>query len=119
MLVAARAGQVLADLRIAVGHKDTSDPQESVPPKAEKSSQRAASANPSKLRTEAPCTVSSLTLTTPHRSIRALSSISFFPSNSESYPKIAKEPSQLPHRASRLAAASSLPTLVNVAMPMY
>ena len=34
-----------------------------------------------------PWTVTSLTLTTPHRSTRALSSISFFPSSSVSYPK--------------------------------
>ena len=84
MLVAARAGQILADLGVAVGHEDTSDPRGSLSVKTESSSHRAAGAKPSKLRTEMPCTVTSLTLTTPHRSIRALSSISFFPSSSAS-----------------------------------
>ena len=84
MLVAPRAGQVLADLGIAVGHEAASDPRVSWSVKTERSSHRAAGAKPSKLRTEIPCIVTSLTLTTPHRSIRALSSISFFPSNSAS-----------------------------------
>src|SRR3984893_1468865 len=53
----------------------------------ESSSQRAADAKPSKLRSEMPCTVTWLTFTTPRRPTRALSSISFLPSSSGSYPK--------------------------------
>ena len=52
MLVAAWAGRILADLAKAVNHEDTSDPPESVSLKAERSSQGAAGAKPSKLRTE-------------------------------------------------------------------
>ncbi len=52
MLVAARTGQVLADLGIAVGHEDTSDPRDLRSVKTESSSHRAAGAKPSKLRTD-------------------------------------------------------------------
>src|ERR1700693_1024182 len=56
MLVAARAGQVLADLGVAVSHEDTSDPRGSVSlsVKTESSSHRAAGAKPPKLRMEIP-----------------------------------------------------------------
>jgi hypothetical protein len=84
MLVAARAGQVLADLGIAVGHEATSDPRGSLSAKTDSSSHRPAGAKPSKLRTAMPCTVTSLTFTIPQRSISALSSISFFASSSAS-----------------------------------
>ena len=47
MLVAARAGQVLADLGVAVGHEATSEPSRSV--ESESSSHRPAGAKPSKL----------------------------------------------------------------------
>src|ERR1700722_12707392 len=56
MLVAARTGQILADLGVAVSHEDTSDPRGSgsLSVKTESSSQRDAGAKPSKLRTAMP-----------------------------------------------------------------
>src|SRR4029077_14982413 len=50
MFVAARAGQILADLGVAVHHEDASDPRPSLLVKTESSSQRAAGAKPSKFR---------------------------------------------------------------------
>src|ERR1700682_4044002 len=84
MLVATRAGQILADLGIAVGHEETSAVLGSLSTKPESSPHRVAGAKPSKLRTDMPCTVTSLTLTTPHRSTNAFSSISFLSNNSAS-----------------------------------
>src|SRR4029077_6646072 len=84
MLVAARTGQILTDLGIAVGHEETSAVLGSRSAKPDSSSHRVAGAKPSKLRTDMPCTVTSLTLTTPHRSTSAFSSISFLPNNSAS-----------------------------------
>src|SRR5205085_5210823 len=53
MLVAARAGQILANLGVAIGHEDTSDPDWSEPGSSlslviESSSLRAAGAKPSR-----------------------------------------------------------------------
>src|SRR5438045_5165057 len=55
MLVAARAGEILTNLGVAVGHDDTSDPDLSDPRRSlsvvmESSFQRVAGAKPSKLR---------------------------------------------------------------------
>src|SRR5439155_27165871 len=56
MTVAARAGEVLADLGIAVDHEATSDSGGSSAAVGESSCQRVSGANPSRLRTEMPCT---------------------------------------------------------------
>src|SRR5437868_14104354 len=65
MTVAARAGQILADLGIAVYHQATSDPGESSAAVSESSFQRLSGANPSRFRTEMPCTMVWLTFSTP------------------------------------------------------
>src|SRR5438034_9615825 len=57
MTVAARAGQILADLGIAVDHQATSDPGESSAAVGESSFQRLSGANPSRLSREMPCTI--------------------------------------------------------------
>ena len=44
-----------------------------------------------------PCTMVSLTFTTPQRSTRAWSSIAFLPSNSGWVTEVAQKPTQLPH----------------------
>src|SRR2546427_11830148 len=65
MTVAPRAGQVLTDLGIAVDHEATSDPGESSAAVGESSFQRLSGANPSRFRTEMPCTMAWLTFSTP------------------------------------------------------
>src|SRR6266536_3614078 len=57
MTVAARAGQILADLGIAIGHEATSDSGGSSLAVGESSFQRLRGANPSRLRTEMPCAI--------------------------------------------------------------
>src|SRR5438105_9602932 len=57
MAVAARAGEVLADLGVAIDHQATSDPAGSSAAVGESSFQRLSGANPSRLRTEMPCTM--------------------------------------------------------------
>src|SRR5437588_13079837 len=57
MTVAARARQILADLGVAVDHQATSDPGGSLTTVGESSFQRLSGANPSRLRTEMPCTM--------------------------------------------------------------
>src|SRR5205814_2684643 len=57
MTVAARAGEVLADLGVAVDHEATSDSGGSSAAVGESSFQRLSGANPSRLRTEMPCTM--------------------------------------------------------------
>src|SRR5437899_11546460 len=57
MTVAARAGQILADLGVAINHQATSDPGASSAAVGESSFQRLSGATPSKLRTEMPCTI--------------------------------------------------------------
>src|SRR2546426_8467650 len=57
MTVAARAGEVLADLGIAIDHEATSDSGGSSAVVGESSFQRLNGANPSRLRTEMPCTM--------------------------------------------------------------
>ena len=57
MSVAARAGQILADLGIAIDHEATSDSGGSSAAMGESSFQRLNGANPSRLRREMPCTM--------------------------------------------------------------
>jgi len=57
MTVAARAGQVLADLGVAIDHEATSDSGGSSAAVGESSFQRLSGANPLRLRTEMPCTM--------------------------------------------------------------
>src|SRR5205807_757357 len=65
MTIAPRAGQILADLAIAVYHQATSDPGESSAAVGESSFQRLSGANPSRFRTEMPCAMVWLTFSTP------------------------------------------------------
>src|SRR5437879_8184681 len=57
MTVASRAGQVLADLGIAVHHQATSDSGGSSAAIGESSFRRLSGAHPSRLRREMPCTM--------------------------------------------------------------
>src|SRR2546427_2582066 len=65
MTIASRAGEVLADLGVAINHQATSDPGGSSAAVGERSCQRLRGANPSRLRTEMPCTMAWLTFSTP------------------------------------------------------
>src|SRR5205807_1994178 len=65
MTIASRAGEVLADLGVAINHQATSDPGASSAAVGESSFQRLRGANPSRLRTEMPCTMVWLTFSTP------------------------------------------------------
>src|SRR5438876_20226 len=65
MTIATRAGEVLADLGVAINHQATSDPGASSAAVGESSFQRLRGANPSRLRTEMPCTMVWLTFSTP------------------------------------------------------
>src|SRR5206468_18921 len=65
MTVASRAGEVLADLGVAINHQATSDPGGSSAAVGESSCQRLRGANQSRLRTEMPCTMVWLTFSTP------------------------------------------------------
>ena len=53
-----------------------------------------------------PCTVTSLTFTTPHKSTRALSSISFLPEQLGVIAEVAQKPTQLPHSPGRAVQAA-------------
>src|SRR5438477_10343137 len=65
MTIASRAGQILADLGVAVNHQATSDPGGSSAAVGESSCQRLRGANPSRLRTEMPCARSTRTRNNP------------------------------------------------------
>src|SRR5207253_103172 len=84
MTIASRAGEVLADLGVAVDHEATSDSGGSTAAVGESSFQRLSGANPSRLRREMPCTMAWLTFSTPCRPTNTWSSISSFPSRSVS-----------------------------------
>ncbi len=76
-----RAGKVLADLGVAVGHQATCGLSRFA---GESSSQRPAGAKPSSRRREAPLSTTWLILTTPFRPTSCLSSTSSLPSSSVS-----------------------------------
>src|ERR1700685_282371 len=76
-----RAGQVLADLRVAVGHQATCEPSRF---EGESSSQPPAGAKPSSRSREAPLMMMWLIFTTPVRPINCDSSTSSRPSSSTS-----------------------------------
>ena len=84
MAIATRTSQVVADLGVGVGHQATSEPLMLVRGVADSSSHCAAGAKPSRLSREVPFTTARLTLTTPRRPTRILSSISSRPSSSVS-----------------------------------
>src|SRR5439155_19252959 len=71
MTVAARADEILAGLGVAINHQATSDSGGSSLAVGESSFQRLSGANPSRLRTEMPCTMAWLTFSTPCRPTRA------------------------------------------------
>src|SRR6266852_7274442 len=82
--IATGAGQVMADLGVAVGHGATSEPRSSKGEEADSSSHWLAGAKPSRLSGEVPFTTVWLILTTPRSPTKALSSISSRPSSSVS-----------------------------------
>src|SRR5438309_6231119 len=57
MTITARAGEVLAELGVAIDHEATSDSGGSSAAVGESSFQRLSGANPSRLSTEMPCTI--------------------------------------------------------------
>ena len=84
MAISPRAGQVLADLGIAVGHGVTSGWATLAGKGPESLSHWLTGAKPSRLSREVPFTTTWLILTTPRRPTRFLSSISSCPSSSVS-----------------------------------
>src|SRR5580704_11892636 len=75
------AGQILADLGVAVGHRVTSRWAAVADEAPDNSSHWLAGAKPSRLSREVPFRTTWLILTTPRRPIRFLSSISSRPRN--------------------------------------
>ena len=85
MAVATGAGEVVAELGVAVAHQATSEPEFFTETEEQDSSSHwLAGAKPSKLSREVPLTVVWLILTTPRRPERAFSSTSSLESSSGS-----------------------------------
>ena len=93
MTIASRAGQILADLRVAVSHQATCEPSRLA---GESSSQRLAAAKPSKRSREVPLRTTWLTFTTPISPIK-LRLIDFIATQQfDIVAKVAEEPVELP-----------------------